>query len=505
MRRETWSMFQLTPVHGEQKADAETLYNLQKQAEECVRASEHKKAIGLLSQVGEGYIHLQQFQTSLIAYKQLLRMEPFSKNVHKRIAQLFVALLQPKEAIKHFQVLSDLCEEKDQFFDAARALEQIDSLEALDVPARVRLVELYVDVEHIERAVYTYRRVLQDLEDKEYWSDYLKVADRLLSIMPDEISTRKVLARLYLERGHVQEALEHIQKAYALSAHDPEVLDTLILVLDVVGQEQRLIATLKELADLYEKRNEFDRAKSTYARVLERNPQNQTAIHALNHLAIASKLHVHQIEEENSSESLYSGVNLEVNTFVVESLSPEDTSKPSELEAIRAQLKSSTIDPSLLTDECIQLIQHRRPHLNVPIEEWPANVYHRLDGELLYEGRYIVTDFLGEGPSTRTFRAFDLQNKDYFVCEASSYLPFEYITARHVFSDVSTVSFCFIGAQSSQYCACSCRRTYTIAFSVFDHRVFFWGCNTCVDHPKVESTTDLNHCLSVTAYCSIFK
>lgn len=437
MERETVTAEELASAEAAVNAQPDNVRLKQKLASLYIKSAQRKKALSLLTKLIDS-LDAEEGELKLSVLRQMVKLEPFELRWRKSMAALLTMMGHRGEATEQLQLLSDLAEETNKPAEAVWALERVSEFQPLSIPGQVRLAELYVDSGSETRAALAYDRVLEQLESKSYWSDYRKVAERLLQLVPGRSDVRKVLARLYLEKGQVEQAIVQLQKAFRTNSRDPETLDMLAIAYDAMERSDKVISVLKELGEIYEEDAKLERAEAVYHRILEVTPESQTAIRALERLEVKSRLW-------SSSQEAVTGLSLaplpddEGLPFVLHgastpggalpllsvpeiSMEVEEVGTNEELSVLQAQLISVGVPADVLTLALLRAISKRPVLPGQPVGPWPSSLVPFLGREWLLDGHFLMTDVLPPTQYARCFRAIDVFQPGRFVHVAYPHL-----------------------------------------------------------------------------------
>jgi tetratricopeptide (TPR) repeat protein len=92
----------------------------------------------------------------------------------------------------------------------------------------------------------------------------MRSAQKSVALQPTLASSRSVLAKLYMQSGHYQEAIEQCRKALAIDPKDQTAVYRLIQALRKTGQKKEIPELLQRLAKLREQATEEERQRYRY-------------------------------------------------------------------------------------------------------------------------------------------------------------------------------------------------------------------------------------------------
>ncbi len=146
---------------------------------------------------------------------------------------------------------------------------------------RLRLAEAWAASGHMQEAAREFRVVADALERKADDSVWARVAERLLYYNPDDLAHAKRLAGHYLAERSPQLALPRLRKAYEVRPRDVELLELLADAFAQLGQSQKAVACLKEMAALYDQSGLVAELSDCWQRVLAFDPDDRDALAAV--------------------------------------------------------------------------------------------------------------------------------------------------------------------------------------------------------------------------------
>src|SRR5205823_3076150 len=112
--------------------------------------------------------------------------------------------------------------------------------------------------------------------------DYIKVAERLAWHKTDDHALAKELAQLYLKRSDPRRALTKLQSCFKGDPRDTQTLELLATAFQGLGQQQKTLSVLKELAKVLHENNQRDHRDAVYKRILSLDSRDAEARAALN-------------------------------------------------------------------------------------------------------------------------------------------------------------------------------------------------------------------------------
>jgi tetratricopeptide (TPR) repeat protein len=103
----------------------------------------------------------------------------------------------------------------------------------------------------------------------------MRSAQKSVALQPTLASSRSVLAKLYMQSGHYQEAIDQCRKALAIDPKDQTAVYRLIQALRKTGQKKDIPELLQRLAKLREQATQEERERYRYKLFVDESPAKQ--------------------------------------------------------------------------------------------------------------------------------------------------------------------------------------------------------------------------------------
>src|SRR4029077_18134812 len=100
----------------------------------------------------------------------------------------------------------------------------------------------------------------------------MRSAQKSVALQPTLASSRSVLAKLYMQSGHYQEAIDQCRKALAIDPKDQTAVYRLIQALRKTGQKKEIPELLQRLAKLREQATQDEKERFRYKLFVEDTP-----------------------------------------------------------------------------------------------------------------------------------------------------------------------------------------------------------------------------------------
>ncbi len=264
------------------------------------RSDASTQAADQLCQVARRYERDGSALKAMAVYMQVLRIQRGHREAALALGRHYAEHGLFHEAAEAFG--QALAEAKDP---AARLpiIQALLDLDPENIADRLRLAEAYSAQGALQDAAREFRRVAESLDRKATDEVWAQVVERLVYYQPDDVALAKRLAAHYLGENAPQLALPRLRKAFEARPRDVEVMGLLVDTFNLLGQIQKSVAVLKEMARLYDQSGlGYERAEC-WQRILALDPNDREAREALessrNEFAGQTfDLPLHQFEEQ---------------------------------------------------------------------------------------------------------------------------------------------------------------------------------------------------------------
>ncbi|WP_257459852.1 tetratricopeptide repeat protein [Archangium lipolyticum] len=245
---------------------------LQKMGELYQKKNDNAQAAHYFSKVAEGYSADGFFLKAVALYKQVLKLNPNLLDVNLKLAELHQQLGLMSEAMAYFQIVANHYEKAGDVKNSLDTLKKMVDLDPENVASKIKLAELYARENLPREAAQEFKRAAEYLKRNSRMDDWLRVAERLSTLEPDNVALAKELAQQYLVRADQKRALAKLQVCFKADGRDVETLNMLAQAFHGLGQTAKTISVYKELAKVYQERGRTKDANEIWDRVAELDP-----------------------------------------------------------------------------------------------------------------------------------------------------------------------------------------------------------------------------------------
>ena len=147
------------------------------------------------------------FLKAVAVYKQMMKLAPDDVRVNERLAALYQQLGILSDAMGQLQLVASAAEKAGDQAKLLDVLRRMVELEPENVASAVKLGELYAKQSQPKLALEHFRRAAEQLRRLNRADEYVKVAERIAFLAPEDVALTRELAHLHLARGDTKRAL----------------------------------------------------------------------------------------------------------------------------------------------------------------------------------------------------------------------------------------------------------------------------------------------------------
>ncbi|WP_224366854.1 tetratricopeptide repeat protein [Hyalangium versicolor] len=256
------------------EADPKDVRVLQKMGELYQKKNDNPQAAHYFTKVAESYSSDGFFLKAVALYKQVLKLNPNLLDVNLKLAELHQQLGLMSEAMAYFQIVANHYDKQGDTKQLLDTLKRMVDLDPENVASKIKLGELYAKENMPKEAIAEFRRASEYLKRNARTDDYVRVAERLSALEPENIALAKELASTYLGKGDQKRALARLQVAFKADGRDVETLNLLAQAFQGLGQTSKTVSVYKELAKVYQDSGRGQEANSVWDKIAEIDPQD---------------------------------------------------------------------------------------------------------------------------------------------------------------------------------------------------------------------------------------
>jgi tetratricopeptide (TPR) repeat protein len=234
-------------------------------------------AAATFNQVAEIYGEQGFFLKAVAVYKQIAKLTPADVRVNEKLAGLYQQLGLLNDATNQLQAVAAAHEKAGDQGRHLDVLRRLLDLDPENVVTCQRLGDLYAKANRGAEALELYRRAAAHLKENKRGDEYVKLAERIYQLTPDDLKLARELAQEYLARGDTKKALGKLQVCHGADKQDVDTLRLMAQAFRDLGQVSKTIAVYRALARVYAERGRRDEAVSTWRMVQELLPDDPEA------------------------------------------------------------------------------------------------------------------------------------------------------------------------------------------------------------------------------------
>jgi tetratricopeptide (TPR) repeat protein len=240
-----------------------------------------KGAAESFKRVADIYTDQGFFLKAVAVYKQATKLDPDDLRVNEKLAALNQQLGLLSDAMSQLQLVAQAYERAG---DQARLLDVLRRMVELDpdnIASSIKLGELHARAGQPAEALEYFQRAAEYLKAHSRPDEWLKVAERIASLRPEDVGLARELAHVHLAKGDTKRALAKLQFCFKADPKDVQTLTLLAQAFRDLGQTGKTISVYKELAHVYDEQRKVAEAKSIWRKVQELVPDDPEAAAAL--------------------------------------------------------------------------------------------------------------------------------------------------------------------------------------------------------------------------------
>jgi pilus assembly protein FimV len=246
-------------------------------AEIHVKRGDNEKATEVYLRTADLYVEQGFFQRAVAVYKNIIKLTPGFVEAYLKLAEIYKQLGLLSDAMQQYEQASSSLQKMGRSKDALQAMRQIVELNPDQPVSRIKLAEAAAQAGLTDEAMGEFERAGDLLKSQGRIDEYLRVAERLIVLRPDDAELAKQVARLYIERNNARFALAKLQASFKIDPRDTETLDLLARAFEQLGQAAKTISVLKELAKVYNDTGRSNERVGAFKRIAALDPSDPDA------------------------------------------------------------------------------------------------------------------------------------------------------------------------------------------------------------------------------------
>ncbi|AKU90328.1 tetratricopeptide repeat protein [Vulgatibacter incomptus] len=176
------------------KADPKDVRILLKIGELQQKKGENVEAARTLLDAAKSYASDGFFLKAVAVYKQIVKLDPSRIDVNLQLAELYQQLGLMTDAMTQLQQVANHQERGGQPEVALETLRRMVDLDPENVGSRIKLGELFAQQGKTEDGLRELRLAAEHLKSHNRLDDYLRVAERVATLAPEDLALSRELA-----------------------------------------------------------------------------------------------------------------------------------------------------------------------------------------------------------------------------------------------------------------------------------------------------------------------
>ncbi len=238
-------------------------------AELYAKNGDKEKAVTNYQEAAETYFDQGYYLKSIAVYKQILVIAPEMIELNLILGDLYRQMGLISDALVYYQQAAFDYEQDGSIKDAFDILKKIIDLDSTNIPSRLKLAELYSREKMVDKAVAQFMEAADYLKKENRTGDYVKVIERVLYHIPDDLRMTQELANIYLQMGEAKKSLVKLQKCFQKNPKDVFTLQLLGEVFVELEQYQKVVSIYRELARLHKELGETAKSVEYYQKIID--------------------------------------------------------------------------------------------------------------------------------------------------------------------------------------------------------------------------------------------
>jgi len=242
---------------------------------------DEKAAAESFKKVADIYTDQGFFLKAVAVYKQASKLDPDDLRVNEKLAALNQQLGLLSDAMSQLQLVAAAYERAG---DQGRLLDVLKRMVELDpdnIASSIKLGELHARANQTGEALEYFQRAAEYLKSHSRPDEWLKVAERIAALTPNDLQLARELAHVHLAKGDTKRALSKLQFCFKADPKDVQTLTLLAQAFRDLGQTGKTISVYKELAHVYEEQQKPAESRSVWRKVQELVPDDPDAAAAI--------------------------------------------------------------------------------------------------------------------------------------------------------------------------------------------------------------------------------
>lgn len=202
------------------------------------------------------FIQKGALDKALIEYKAASDVDPRDISIRLRIGDIYVKMNKRPEAIKEYTEVAKANSQRGFYLKAIAVYKQVLKLDESSLEVHYKLAELYTKQRLIADAIGCYSTIVSSFEKKGKTSEVMELLKKMAEIDPENIGVRLKLADLYQRLSFEKDALTEYSAIFSRLVAQRQFDKAERIFLNIYNSKPREPEILKGLSDLYLKKGD---------------------------------------------------------------------------------------------------------------------------------------------------------------------------------------------------------------------------------------------------------
>ncbi|MDP7039885.1 MAG: tetratricopeptide repeat protein [Myxococcota bacterium] len=243
---------------------------------------------------------------AVAVYKQVLKIDNSLREIHFKLASLYIELGLLSDACIQYEQLGLIYESDQDYDESIKCLEKILELDSANIPVRLKLAELMVQAMQVAHATAHFIKAAKKLKRQGRIEDANKVLERIYDLDPENLNVALESAEIYLELGETRRALAKLQPCFDKNTKDIRTLNLMGQAFSTLKATRKAAMVYEALAHIHRDTGERAQYISTLEILLKLNPEHAQVKAVLENIdrywPQSAELAPHAIETSQSGE-----------------------------------------------------------------------------------------------------------------------------------------------------------------------------------------------------------
>jgi tetratricopeptide (TPR) repeat protein len=198
--------------------------------------------------IADALIKEGNHRAAVAVLKQLVALRPDDPLLQIELGDCYVASNYPNDARQPYETAIRVLTASGNARDAARPARKVAELQPGEPALKLRVAEILEQAHDLAGAAAVYQDVAEEYRRRGRPDEVGRIAEMALRIKPDDVGLLLDAAAARVEAQDWKRALVHLQLAFGHAPREPRTLDLLAKAFEGVGQVEKALKVLGELA-----------------------------------------------------------------------------------------------------------------------------------------------------------------------------------------------------------------------------------------------------------------